>query len=175
MQGSFFSNAAVFFLLFLIARTRTCSPCFARFSHGQPHTGTVYWIWMHIKSHASLSSGTSQFSNCTMNFLTRSTSSQAVKLWIFCIFYTRVLESFESHTHASHITLPLGGTVHGKNTTQWGRCPWSGAGAPGLQGYLSLHANTMLKLNREGALAELRYLNQAGYLSPCKQGFSHCI
>ena len=37
MQGSFFSNVAVFFLLFLIARTRTRSLSIGRFSHEQSH------------------------------------------------------------------------------------------------------------------------------------------
>ena len=40
MQGSFFSNVAVFFLLFLIAQTQTYLPYVGRFSHGQPHIGT---------------------------------------------------------------------------------------------------------------------------------------
>ena len=47
----------------------------------------------------------------------------------------------------------------------------------GLQGYLSLHVNTTLKLNREEALAEPRYLGQAGRLatSGLAEIFSGCF
>ena len=114
MQGSFFSNAAVFFLLFLIARTWTRLPCACRFSHGQSHTGIQY-----CTGSGCIQNHTRVFRVAPVNLvivqcifdLKRFESSCEVMNVLHKLFYPRVFESFESHAHASHVTLPLGSTV----------------------------------------------------------------
>ena len=63
----------------------------------------IYCIWMHKKSHASLSCGTSQFSKCTKHFASKRFESSCEGMNILHILHAslRVIHTCESHSLTS--------------------------------------------------------------------------